>query len=252
MKKIKKLMLTAVAAAVLGSSAFSTTAYAVDSICSNPPSTLVTPIRTKQFLMVSFLKDPTTPYTTIAPLVKSEAQLAWDYYSTGRIQQMYGRLDQTGVVILWNANTRADAETAISQMPMVQAGYIGHILMQVKPFSLCSLFNTGTPGSGPQPTTAKPQQFVVITSPAKGVTATQLAAYSKDETAAIWTHYQTGIVRSMFDRIPNVQGSSALVITANDLTDATQIVEQLPMVQNHLVKYQLIPVGHFFPLSSLF
>lgn len=252
MKKMKKWMLTAAATAVLASSAFSTTAYAVDSICLNRLSTPVSPIRAKQFLMVSFLKDPTTLFETIAPLIKGEAQLAWDYYSTGRIQQMYARLDKTGVVILWNSNNRSDAERAIRKMPMVKAGYVGHTLMPVQPFSLCSLFNTGTPGSGPQPITAKPQQFVVITSPAEGVTATQIAAYTKDETAAIWTNYQTGIVRSMFDSRPKVLGSSALVMTANDLADATQMVEQLPLVQNHLVTYQLIPVGHFYPLSSLF
>jgi uncharacterized protein YciI len=252
MKKMKKLLITAVASTLFAFGAFSTTAYAVDSICSNPPSTLVSPIRTKQFLMVSYLKDPTTPYAYIAPLVKAEAQLAWDYYSTGRIQQMYARLDQTGVVILWNANSKADAETAINQMPLVQHNYIGHTLMQVKPFSLCSLFNTGTPASGSQPTIAKPQQFVVITSPAKGVTATQIAAFSKDETAAIWTHYQTGIVRSMFDRSPDVPGSSVLIMTANNLANATRIVKQLPLVQHRLIKYRLIPIGHFFPFSALF
>jgi hypothetical protein len=247
-----KKRLLAVTLSTLALSIFCASTYASDSICSNPSSKMVSPITTKQFLMVSFLKDSTMAYDKIAPLVKGEAQLAWDYYSTGRVQQMYGRLDQTGVVILWNAKNSTDAEKAIKQMPMVQAGFIGHTLIPVQHFSLCSLFNTGTQSSAPQPTTAKSQQFVVITTPETKVTTSQIKAQSKNETLAVWNHYQTGIVRSMFDSSPSKLGSSVLVITANDVDDATQIVEELPFVQNHLVKYQLIPVGYFFPLGALF
>jgi hypothetical protein len=51
---MKKRLLTAILTTLMLGAAC-TSAYAVDSVCSNPPSKLVSPITTKQFLMVSFL-----------------------------------------------------------------------------------------------------------------------------------------------------------------------------------------------------
>jgi hypothetical protein len=49
----------------------------------------LTPIDTKQFLMVSGLIDPNTPMEKMYPYFKAEAQLAWTYYATHRMQQAF-------------------------------------------------------------------------------------------------------------------------------------------------------------------
>ena len=241
MKKTIKLLQVLIASICLVLGATSTASAAA-----------LTPIKTQLFLMVSSLKDKATPYSSLQPFVKGEAQLAWDYYSTRRMQQMYARLDETGVVILWQAANITEARQAIEQMPMVKAGLIGYKLTPVKYFSsLSSLFNTGTSVDFNVTTVAKAMQFVLITRPANGASVDDISASAKDQALAIWQNYQTGIFRQMFD-IQNKPGSSAIIMTADNIDDATQIVEQLPLVKNMLIEYDLIPVGHFFPFSALF
>ncbi len=224
----------------------STMAFALDS------TSPLGPIKTKQFLMVSYLLDPTTPFESIAPLVKGEAQLAWSYYSMGRIRQMYARSDATGMVILWEAKNIADAKNAISQMPMVKANFIGFNLYPVTFFnSLSSLFDTNTQVSQNVTTIAKSSQFVLITRKAQGVTDSQISALDKEESLAVWQNYQTGLFSQMFDR-ENKVGGAAIILRADNIDDARAIVNELPLIKNKLIDYDLIPVHHFFPFEALF
>jgi hypothetical protein len=217
-------------------------------------SVVLPPIPTQQFLMVSGLIDKNTPLENLTPFFKPEAQLAWQYYSARRAQQVYARADEMGVVILWEARNIRDAKLAIEQMPMVKANLIGYKLYPVKFFeSLSSLFNTDTPTTRDVPTIAKKLQFVLIMRPAVGVVASQISPFIKDETLAIWHNYQTGFFRQMFDSAdPSQIGGGVIIMTANNLNNAYNIVNALPLVKNKLVDYDLIPVRYFFPFGDLF
>jgi uncharacterized protein YciI len=251
MKKMKNLLIAAIATTLLALGTTSPAIYAATSTTST--TTTLTPITAKQFLMVSYLKDPTTPITQIIPFAKPEAQLAWQYYTGGRILQMNARQDGVGVVILWQAKNQIEARAAIEAMPMVQAGLIAYKLIPVAPFaSLSSLFGTDAPADRAAATTInKPNRFVVITRPALGTTADKVLPYAKDQALAIWQNYETGIVAQMFDR-PGVNGGSVIMMRADDMADAQQIVNNLPLVKNNLIKYDIYPVGHFFPFGDLF
>ncbi|MEY4767665.1 MAG: hypothetical protein RL637_304 [Pseudomonadota bacterium] len=214
----------------------------------------LTPIDTKQFLMVSGLIDPNTPMEKMYPYFKAEAQLAWKYYATHRMQQAFARMDELGVVILWEAKNIQEAKRAIEQMPMVKNKLIGYQLYPVKFFNtLSTLFSTDTPTVREVDTVAKTSSFILITQPVTGVTAEQVAPYLKEQALAIWHNYQTGLFRQLFDRGNLSQkGGEVIMMMANDVADAKQIAEQLPLVKNKLVNYQLIPVRYFFPFGDLF
>lgn len=248
---MKKLLITAVVTTLLALGASHTTVYAATTTKVTPPT--LSPIVEKQFLMVSYLKDPTTPITQIIPLAKAEGALAWQYYTAGRILQMNARQDAVGVVILWQAKNITQARAAIAAMPMVQAGLITYKLIPVSPFaSLSSVFNTDSPADRTAATTInKENRFVVITHPALGITTGETLPYTKDQALAIWQNYETGIFGQMFDR-PDVKGGSVIMMRADDMEDAQQIVNNLPLVKNNLVKYDIYPIGHFFPFGDLF
>jgi len=75
-------------------------------------------------------------------------------------------------------------------------------------------------------------------------------AIKKAEAARVWELYQTGVFRELYFRqdIP----AAVLVLECTDLTEARAVLESLPLVQQGLIAFDLLPLVPYPGFSRLF
>ncbi|MBC7921608.1 MAG: hypothetical protein H7Z75_11045 [Ferruginibacter sp.] len=85
---------------------------------------------------------PGVTLDTIRPLLAEEAANAWRLWKAGIIRENYARLDQPGVVIVFECADAAEARRYLDSFPMTQAGYLEWECVPVTaPLPLESLFD---------------------------------------------------------------------------------------------------------------
>jgi hypothetical protein len=82
------------------------------------------------------------------------------------------------------------------------------------------------------------------------VTRETINQYLKIETAKAWEFYNAGVFREMYIRtdFPN----AVLMLECVDVEAAREVLAELPMVEENLIDFDLIPLGPFDCLSVLF
>ena len=63
------------------------------------------------------------------PLLRSEAERAWDLYQKGVIRELYFRADRSEAVIILECNDVHEASDAINSLPLVKNGLIAFELI---------------------------------------------------------------------------------------------------------------------------
>ncbi|MFK5971318.1 MAG: hypothetical protein QM487_14530 [Candidatus Marithrix sp.] len=218
----------------------------------------ISDIKTMQIMMVSHLASGITFEDTI-PYSKKEAKKAWEYYTTGRYRQMYGRLDEGGVVVIMEAKSMEEAYKAVDQMPLVKNGLVEYDLIPLGSFfpwtSLFDALDTNEVIVAKDPKSdglnnIETNQILMISHLAPGVTLEDTMPYNRDEAKLAWEYYTTGKYRQMFGRLD--EGGVVVIMEAKNIEEAHKSVKLMPLVNNGMVEYELIPLGYFFPLSALF
>ena len=67
----------------------------------------------------------------------AEIEAVWRNYSRGLIREIYERVDQRGVVMVYEALNRAEMERMLASLPLAEAGFLDIQLIELKPFGLC-------------------------------------------------------------------------------------------------------------------
>ena len=78
----------------------------------------------------------------------------------------------------------------------------------------------------------------------------RIKALRGKEAARVWKLGTQGIIRDMYFRRDT--GTSVLILETNDVDEAQDVVNGLPLVVEGLVEFELIPLGHYEPLAMLF
>lgn len=76
-----------------------------------------------------------TPLEQVLPLVKPESAKIWEYYAADRVRSVYYFADMGGAILLYEAASLAEAQTAIDQLPMGQAGVLTFEIIPLKPYT---------------------------------------------------------------------------------------------------------------------
>ncbi len=83
-----------------------------------------------------------------------------------------------------------------------------------------------------------------------GVTAEQFQPHLKAEAACAWQLYQAGLIRELyFNRDAH---TAVLILEAASLDEARQALTHLPLVQEGLIEFELIPLAPYNGFERLF
>lgn len=108
--------------------------------------------------------------------------------------------------------------------------------------------STGAPDLPPA-AIPKTTAVLVIETPRKGVTVTQIMAVIPDEIRATVKLYLDGKIREWYSR---GDGKGVIfLVEAKTEDEARAIVETLPLAKENLMDHQYIPVGPLAPLRAL-
>jgi hypothetical protein len=83
-----------------------------------------------------------------------------------------------------------------------------------------------------------------------GTTSEQFAPYLKAEADRVWQLYQIGFLREFYFR--QDQSTAVLVLECQDLQEARKMLAEMPLVQNGLIDFELIPLKPYPGFARLF
>lgn len=83
-----------------------------------------------------------------------------------------------------------------------------------------------------------------------GATEEKIYTHIKEEAAKAWEFYEQDIVREWYFR--QDRGGVVLMLECDSIEAAKDVIDDLPLVKAGLVDFDLIPLGAFKPLASLF
>lgn len=89
----------------------------------------------KKFIAIGAPRANVTPEAT-GPLMVAEIEAVWRDYSRGLIREIYERVDQRGVVMVCEADDRAEVEEMLSNLPLAKAGFLDTQVIELRPFGL--------------------------------------------------------------------------------------------------------------------
>jgi len=82
------------------------------------------------------------------------------------------------------------------------------------------------------------------------VTAEQFQPYVNDEARKVWELQQAGVVREIYFRAD--RNEAVLVLECASVTEAQETLSKLPLVQNKLIAFELIPLKAYPGFERLF
>ena len=83
-----------------------------------------------------------------------------------------------------------------------------------------------------------------------GVTGEQFEPHLKAEAARAWELYQYGVIREMYFRAD--RSEAVLILECADVEQARQVLDTLPLVQEGLITFDLIPLKAYPGFARLF
>jgi len=93
------------------------------------------------------------------------------------------------------------------------------------------------------------QKIFGVAHPAESVTWADMLPVMQHEAAHLWSLYERGVARDAWIRTDALGAVYVLESTPNE---AARLLAEQPMVTGGLVRFEIIPVGPFTPLSLLF
>jgi hypothetical protein len=93
-------------------------------------------------------------------------------------------------------------------------------------------------------------KFIALEIESPTATTSDFSPHLKDEARRVWELQQQGIVREAYFRAD--QHTAVLVLECASLVDAQAQVSSLPLVQQGLIRFDIIPLTPYSGFSRLF
>ena len=77
---------------------------------------------------------PGTASDDFAPHLQAEARALWDMLQAGTLRGIHFRDDRAAAVLILEAESTRQAETALAQLPLVKAGLIEFEVIGLRPY----------------------------------------------------------------------------------------------------------------------
>jgi muconolactone delta-isomerase len=83
-----------------------------------------------------------------------------------------------------------------------------------------------------------------------GATAEQFQRHARAEAARAWELHQQGLIRELYFRADRAE--AVLVLECEDVAAAQRVVDSLPLVEQGLITFELIPLAAYPGFARLF
>ncbi len=83
-----------------------------------------------------------------------------------------------------------------------------------------------------------------------GVEESEYTPFLKQEAAMVWELYQAGVIRELYFR--QDQTSAVLMLECEDVNDARDALNSLPLMREGLITFDIIPLRAYPGFSRLF
>lgn len=93
-------------------------------------------------------------------------------------------------------------------------------------------------------------KILAIESEVPGIEDEEFEPFLKHEAARVWELYQAGVIREMYFRQDQI--SAVLILECEDLKDANNALNSLPLVREGLIAFDIIPLRAYPGFSRLF
>ncbi|MEO8392840.1 MAG: muconolactone Delta-isomerase family protein [Chloroflexota bacterium] len=93
-------------------------------------------------------------------------------------------------------------------------------------------------------------KIIALEIPVPDVDRSKFAPHIKPEAQRVWELLQSGELREIYRRTDDK--GHVLVFECADLTEVQKLIDSLPLVQQKLIAFELIPLGAYPGLARLF
>ena len=93
-------------------------------------------------------------------------------------------------------------------------------------------------------------KILAIEKDTPGTTEEQFAPHLKAEAARAWQLYESGSIRELY--FCEEQSIAVLVLECRDADEARDVLNSLPLVQQGLIDFDLLPLGPYPGFARLF
>jgi len=83
-----------------------------------------------------------------------------------------------------------------------------------------------------------------------GVNPDQFTPHLQSEAARVWELYQSGVIREIYFR--QDRPSAVLILECDEVEQAQEILNQLPLVEQNLISFEIIPLAPYPGFARLF
>ena len=81
-------------------------------------------------------------------------------------------------------------------------------------------------------------------------TADKFWVHARDEARTVWALHQAGVIREMYFRAD--RSEAVLVLECASVNEAWEVLTTLPLVQNRLITFDVIPLKPYSGIERLF
>jgi len=93
-------------------------------------------------------------------------------------------------------------------------------------------------------------KILAIEKEVKGIDPSQFTQFLEDEALKVWNYYQRGIIREIYFK--NDKNEAVLILECKDEIEAKIIIGSLPLVENQLTDFEIIPLKPYPGFERLF
>lgn len=84
----------------------------------------------------------------------------------------------------------------------------------------------------------------------EGKTSEDFEPFLKTEARHVWQLYKTNIIREIYFR--EDQSTAVIILECKDVAEAEKILSELPLVENRLIEFELIPLIAYDGFERIF
>jgi hypothetical protein len=93
-------------------------------------------------------------------------------------------------------------------------------------------------------------KFLAIEKEIRGIPKDRFQTYLKAEASRLWELYQSGLVRELYFRLD--RSEAVLVLECEDMEKVLEVLGSLPLVQQELISFDIIPLVPYPGFARLF
>jgi hypothetical protein len=93
-------------------------------------------------------------------------------------------------------------------------------------------------------------KILAIEKKVEGIDPKRFSLYARNEALKVYEYYQKGVIREIYFR--KNKNEAILILECNDEIEARNFIKTLPLVENGLIDFEIIPLQPYPGFERLF